>query len=135
MLTESTVVEAVTGFLKRQKYRVRHEVPNMGQSADIVATRSGRMTFVEAKIGHWRRAIGQCRAHESVADYICIALGLQTIPEGLHFALKESGYGLIVFSPSTRKCRWIKKPIRNKKVWSPQRQRITGLMRAIRYVD
>jgi hypothetical protein len=133
--TERAIVESVTRFLQRQRYRVRHEVPNMGQSADIVATRSRAVIFVEAKVAHWRRALEQCRAHESVADYICLAVGLASIPDGLLLAVCKNGYGLIACGPSDRKCRWVRKPVRNRSVWSPQRRRLTSLMGVIDYVD
>lgn len=134
-LTESEVVDITTLFLKRQGYRVRHEVPNMGQSADIVATRAGAVMCVEAKMSHWRRALEQCRAHEQVADYVSIALGMERVPKTLIAALESLGYGLILCQPSKRRCRWIKRADKNGKVWGPQRRRLVSALRGINYAN
>ena len=130
---EAELVRLLVNFLSGDGYKVRLEVPNMGQSADIVATRNRWLTFVEAKIGDWRRAMGQCRAHEIVADFVCIAFPTRTIPEELHEELLRFGYGAILCDIARRRCRWLRKPLRNKKVWTPQRKRLVALMRSIQH--
>ncbi len=132
-LTERELVQRVTDLLVSQGYRVRHEVPNMGQSADIVATKPGLLMFVEAKVRDWRRALSQCVAHEQVADFICIALGTNSVSEEALSQVAARGYGLISFSLGERSCAWVHTPRRNEKVWSPQRRRAVSLMRNIEY--
>ncbi len=132
-LSEREVVDGVTLLLAAERYRVRHEVPNMGQSADVVATRGGWVTFIEAKVGNWRRAVAQCLAHEQVADFICLAIGAASVPEQLLAVVESRGYGLISCRPSDLLCTWIRRPRRNPKVWAPQRRRVAALMRKIRH--
>ncbi|MGD8451460.1 MAG: hypothetical protein PVJ57_06545 [Phycisphaerae bacterium] len=129
------MVGSLVGFLRNQGYRVRLEVPNLGQSADVVATRNRWVTFVEAKRHDWRRAIEQCRAHQVVADYICIAISLRSVPDALLKQVRGEGYGLIQCDPTSWDCEWVVEPSRNLKVWPPQRRRMAAAMRAISYVD
>ena len=130
---EHRVVQAVTDLLVAQRYRVRHEVPNMGQSVDIVATRGSWLTCVEAKVRDWSRAISQCLAHEQVADFICIAIGIESVSEGLLRRVASYGYGLIVYRLSDGTCTWVRAPDRNRRVWQPQRRRLASNMRKIDY--
>ncbi|MCK6444962.1 MAG: hypothetical protein L6Q99_01080 [Planctomycetes bacterium] len=132
---EEELVHALSQFLVSTGYRVRHEVPNMGQSADLVATRGRWVTFVEAKMRDWRRALEQCRAHEQVADFVCIALlGARPSAE-LVREVESSGYGLVLVSPVDGECRWITTPARNRSVWQPQRRMLSESLRLIRHVD
>lgn len=131
---ESEVVRRVTDLLVSENYRVRHEVPNMGQSADIVATRGNCVTFIEAKVRDWRRALQQCVAHQQVADFICIAVATKSVSDALISEIETCGYGLILCYPNNGHCEWIKLPRRNENIWRPQRQRLVSLMRKIEYV-
>jgi hypothetical protein len=131
--SEVEVVRAVTELLVSERYRVRHEVPNMGQSVDIVATRARWLTCVEAKVKNWRRAIAQCLAHEQVADFICIAIGIESVSDDLLSKVGTSGYGLILYRPSDGRCTWVRTPERNRRVWQPQRRRLVSIMREIDY--
>ena len=132
-LTEQELVQRVTDLLVSQNYRVQHEVPNMGQSADIVATKPGLLMFIEAKVRDWRRGLCQCVAHEQVADFICIALGTKPVSHELLSQVEDRGYGLIWFSPSDYGCVWVRTPRWNEKLWPPQRRRVLSLMGDIRY--
>lgn len=132
---EAHIIRSLIQFLRGEGYRVRLEVPNMGQSADLVATRSRWVTFVEAKRRDWRRAMEQCRAHEPVADFICIALSLGKLSDTLLGEVRECGYGLIQCDAETLSCQWVVEPTRNGKVWGPQRRRVAIAMRAIEYAD
>jgi hypothetical protein len=132
-LLENEVVRQVTDFLISEDYRVRHEVPNMGQSADIVATRGNWVTFVEAKVRDWRCALRQCVAHEQVADFICVAVATVSASKALVAEIETCGYGLILCCPSKGHCEWVMPPRRNGKIWRPQRQRLVSLMRKIEY--
>jgi len=131
---ESDVVRAVTQFLSDSGYRVRAEVPNMGQSADLVATRGRWVTFIEAKMKDWRRALDQCRALEHVADFICLAVRCDSPSETLLKAVRDSGYGLIGVSPGAGDVRWHHPPALNRRVWPPQRRALSGNLREIRHV-
>ena len=128
------VVRVVTAFLASEGYRVRHEVSNMGQSVDVVATRGRWITAIEAKRKDWRRALDQCRAHTVVADYVCVALCAEEPSPRLIAELAQSGFGLLLVSPSSGLCRWHSAPQRNRSVWEPQRRRLSASMRGVEYV-
>lgn len=132
-LTEFDLVHSITGFLVSEDYKVRHEVSNMGQSIDIVATRGRWVTAIEAKKSNWKRAIQQCKAHTLVADYIVLALALKRIPSQLETILSENGWGLILLDNSLESWNWIIKPQINTKVWKPQRERFAVEFRKINY--
>lgn len=133
--SEAHLVGGLVRFLTDEGYRVRLEVPNMGQSADLVASRSRWLTFVEAKRHDWRRALEQCQAHEAVADYICVAISLHSVSNTLLEEAKDAGYGLILCDLDSRTCKWVLQPSRNTKVWPPQRRRLMAAMKAIDYAD
>ncbi len=113
---------------------MRLEVPNMGQSADVVATRGRWVTFIEAKKHDWRRALEQCKAHEQVADFICIALGTKSISDAAREEALAAGYGLIHFETSDR-CTWVVHPQRNTDLWRPQRDRLSRVLKGIGHVN
>lgn len=134
-VSEEQLVRGLASFLADEGYRVRLEVPNMGQSVDVVASRNRWLTFVEAKRHDWRRAFGQCRAHEVVADYICVAISLRSVSNALLQEAKDAGYGLIRCDLALQTCEWVLQPSRNTKVWPPQRRRLMAAMKAIDYAD
>jgi Holliday junction resolvase len=132
--SEQDLVADVVGFLNGQGYRVRCEVPNMGQSVDIVATKGRWVTFVEAKLAHWRRAFSQCEAHETVADYICVAVASVSVAVEFFEEACDRGYG-IIHCERGRDCRWVVRPRRNEKVWLPQRRHWGKYLKVIAYAD
>ena len=132
--SEAHLVSRLGNFLIQRGYRVRMEVPNMGQSADLVATRNRWVTIIEAKTHDWRRALDQCQAHEQVADFICIAIGTESISKRLLGAINSTNYGLIHCPVSQDSCRWVVKPKMNTRVWSPQRDNLSRTLRMIEYV-
>jgi len=132
---ERALVAQLVDFLSSSGYRVRLEVSSMGQSVDLVATRGRWVTFLEAKMKDWRRAIRQCRAHESVADYICLALCLKKPSAELLEQVSAKGYGLVLCSTNSRDCQWIAHPRRNPKVWLPQRRRTLSAMKGVPYAS
>ena len=132
---EAELVSAVESHLESGGYRVRREVPNMGQSADLVAVRGRWVTFVEAKVSDWGRALRQCVAHELVADFICIAIGTKYLSEALRCAAEERGYGLIHCPSSSRECDFVLRPRRNGNVWAPQRRLLAKYLRNLSDVD
>lgn len=133
--SERALVSVVTDFLLQNEYRVRHEVPNMGQSIDIVASRGRYLTFLEAKLSDWRRALKQCRAHTLVADYICLAIARKSASSALIEETKELGYGLILCEPTLGMCHWELRPLMNDKIWLPQRQQWAKNLKKIEYVN
>lgn len=132
--TEQDIVDAVVRLLSESGYRVRIEVPNMGQSADVVATRGRWVTFIEAKKHDWRTALDQCRAHELVADYICIAVGTKSISDAFREEATAAGYG-VIRCESAENCEWVLQPQRNVSLWRPQRARLSQVLRCISHVD
>lgn len=135
IVSEAELVEAVQLFLAADGYRVRSEVPNMGQSVDLVATRGRWITMIEAKMRDWRRALIQCQAHEVVADFICIAMAACTVSNELAHAAEARGYGVISCNPVDGTCQWALRPARNGNIWLPQRRHIAQAMRKIEYAS
>lgn len=132
---ENAVVDELVSFLSKSGYRVRLEVPNMSQSADVVATRNGWVTVIEAKVKNWKRAIQQCKNHRPVADFICIAIATKKVSDLLIEEVETLGYGLIHCSPISGMCKWIIEPKRNQQVWVPQREMLSKAMKDINYVN
>ena len=112
-------------FRRRSGYRISREVPNMGQSIDIVASYRNSVVAVEVKRADWQRAINQCSAHRAVADFICIAIGTKTVPSKLHEEAARLHYGIIHCPPGQKDCLWAARPRKNLRVWKPQREVFT----------
>ena len=132
-VSEGSLVVTLTAWLVAHGYRVKCEVANMGQSADIVATKGRWVTVFEAKVGNWRRALQQCQAHETVADYICVAIASTTIRQELEVSVSNKGYGLLHYRRHSREWTWIRRPTHNPHVWQPQRRVWANNARKIRY--
>lgn len=130
---EAALVGLLAKSLSASGCRVRLEVSNMGQSVDIVATRGRWVTFIEAKMKDWRRALEQCRAHENIADFICVAVSLKKAPQDLISRVQERGYGLFLCNTNLHKCDLIVWPRRNKRVWVPQRRKVSAAMKDVPY--
>jgi len=131
--SEKELVHYIADFLRENAYHVRFEVPNMGQSTDIVATKGRWVTSIEVKTSDWKRAMKQCRAHEAVADYVCIGIGNGKVPIALLDEARRAGYGVLHCAPGTHQCRWALKPRLNKKLWMPQRRKWSETFGAIDY--
>jgi Holliday junction resolvase len=120
--SEAQLVNKLTNKLREEGFVVRTEVSNMGQSADVVARRGKWVTIIEVKWRDWQRALIQCKAHELVADFICIAIASVSVPELFTEQAKLLGYGILHYSESTKQFEWVLKPRMNKGVWPPQRK-------------
>jgi Archaeal holliday junction resolvase (hjc) len=134
-MTEAELVSKLINKLKSEGFRVRTEVSNMGQSADVVATRGKWVTLIEVKVRDWSRAIAQCQAHEQIADYICIAVASVSIPDRLTQAASGAGYGILHYSRDQQEFYWIVRPRLNRQVWPPQRRYWAKSRRRILYAD
>lgn len=130
--SERSLTNITALFLTEEGYRVRAEVPNLGQSVDLVATKGRWVTFIEVKVKDWRKAIDQCRAHVLVADYICIALGTKKISEAAVAVSAKHNIGLIHINHDGE-CEWFLKPKKNQAVWLPQRRQLAQELKAIEY--
>ena len=131
---EQKLVVELTRFLKDKNYNVRLEVPNLGQSVDIVATRGRWVTLIEVKVHDWRTAMSQCRAHELVADFVCIVVGTKRISHKAIHEIGTKGYGLIHYDKEGH-FKWILQPERNQFIWRPQREKLSLVLRKINYVE
>lgn len=129
---ESELVAGVACFLLNQGYNVRSEVPSLGQSADLVATKGRWVTFIEVKVKDWRRALEQCRAHSLVADFVCIALGTKVVSDSAKEKAAEFGIGLIHVA-NCGSCEWVLRPSVNSSVWKPQRKQLSKTLRVLSY--
>lgn len=132
-MAEFELVASVVRFLCRQGYRIRVEVPSLEHSTDLVATRGRWVTFCEAKIKNWRRALVQCDAHVRVADFICIAIGTRAVSKTLFAQASKRGFGVIHVQPGRFVCRWILLPRMNTRIWPPERRRWARCLRKIDY--
>jgi hypothetical protein len=107
-------------FGRRSGYRIVREVPNMGQSVDIVAAYRNCLVAIEVKRSDWQRALNQCSAHRAVADFICIAIGTKTVSAALQKEATRLNYGIIHCPPGENLCTWAARPKKNPRVWKPQ---------------
>lgn len=130
---QELTVKLVDELYRLQK--VWFEVPNMGQSVDIVVDVDGRLAFVEVKVKNWSKAIQQCKAHELVADYIYVAIATKRIPEDLIAEAKKNGYGLIHYNWDY--CCWelVIESCVNNNVWMPQRLILNKKLKMIDYAN
>lgn len=131
--TEKEMVHCILDFLKSEGYRLRVEVPNMGQSVDIVATKGKWITLVEAKLNKWKRALEQCEAHNLVADYVCVGIGSETVSDNFIKEAEARGVGIIHCSTGTGNCTWVVPPERNENIWMPQRKYFASNLKRIEY--
>ena len=130
--TENDIVELMAGFLMGQGYRVFIEVCNMSQRIDIVARRNRWLTAIEVKRSDWRKALWQCRGHQSVVDFVCIAIGTVGVSEALGDAIRQSGYGLWHCPPGGAPVLAIP-PKRQKMLWKAERSRFIQNLDACGY--
>lgn len=130
---ENELTLCLIKFLKKKGYKIRMEVPNMGQSTDVVATRGRWITCIEAKISSWERAMDQCKAHETVGNFIYIAIASVSPPENLLIKARQSGYGVIHCNPYSGKCTIVLRASNNNRIWSPQREIFIEKMKEIKY--
>lgn len=135
MRFESELISRLTEFLREDGYRVRLEVPNLGQSADMVATKGRWVTVIEAKLSNWGRGLDQCIAHSHVADFVCIAVATESVSKPLDARAAHSGIGIIHCPASTGQCRWARRPARNGRVWRPERARFSRNLQRVAHVD
>jgi hypothetical protein len=133
--SEGDLVCKLTRWLDTDGYRVRHEVSVLGQSADVVGMRGRWVTFFEAKVSDWRRALHQCQAHESIADYICIVIASSGINTRLKLEATRRGYGIVHYRQNDATLSWVCRPVRNTRVWRPQRKVWACSIRKIAYAD
>ena len=134
-MSEYELVSKLMKKLKGEGFRVMTEVSNMGQSADIVATRGKWVTVIEVKKQNWNRAIQQCEAHKQIADYICIAVASVSVPTRLAELAMGAGFGLLHYRRDEDEFEWVLKPQMNKQVWRPQRKYWARARRRMSYAD
>lgn len=127
-ISENALTNMVIGFLAQDGGSVFAEVASLGQSADLVLLRDSDVMFVEVKVNATRRAIDQCKAHELVADYICIATAAKTISPHNFEMLERLGYGLISCQVDANKCTWMVRPRKLNKHWAPIRNKVVERM-------
>lgn len=132
-LKESDLVNYLINYLSEKEYIVKNEVPNLGQSVDIVAKKGKWLTFIEVKLFNWRKAIIQCRAHELIADYIYIAISTKKISKEFHQIATSRGYGIIKIDAYSKDIDIILKANMNKKYWKPQRDIFYNKFKEIEY--
>ena len=120
--SENEMIGRIVALFRRHSgYRISREVPNMGQSVDIVASSRKCLVAIEVKRSNWRRALNQCTAHRAVADFICIAIGTKKVPSMLQEQAARLNYGIIHCPPDKHVCTWAARPRKNQRVWKPQR--------------
>ena len=120
--TENIFTTKIISYLRRKKYSVFIEIPNMGQSVDLVAQRGRWLTFVEVKLNNWNRALTQCKNHEIVADYIYVAIATKSVSVRFLEISEKKGYGILHYDHKSNKVSVVLEAKHNKKVWEPQRK-------------
>ena len=131
---EALIVDALTSHLRASGYSIRLEVPSLGQSIDLVATRGRWLTAVEAKLRNWKRVLAQAKTHLIVADYVYVAVSYKRMPPGLVSAAREMGIGVFNIDLQKRVCLEIIAPERTRILWRPERRRLARRMRRIAHV-
>ena len=117
-------MDRVADFLSRAGGSIFREISSLGQSADLVYLRGDDLTFVEVKVNATRRAIEQCKAHQLVADFICVAIAGKSVSDENMEKLKSLGYGLISCNQGFDDCIWILMPRRQNEFWQPSRRKV-----------
>lgn len=120
-MTEFSLVEKISEFLNNEGYLVHLEIPNMGQSVDIVAQKESDLTFIEVKLNNWKRALSQCKNHQIVADYIFVAIASKKISEKFKEAADNLGFGIIHYNKQLDVCLIHSNASKNPHIWKPQR--------------
>ena len=119
--TEYQFVLELCRFLKTLGFKTLTEVPDMGQSIDILAYKGEEFTAIEVKLhGGWRRGLQQCHGHRLVADYICFAIASANISQDLILEAEKRGYGLFHYDRDLSKCYEALAPQRNENVYPAQ---------------
>lgn len=119
---EVDFVQSLLETLRDEGYKTRLEVPNAGQSIDVVATKGRWVTAIEVKKTDWKRAVWQCGAHEILADFICIAIASVRVSEDLVEMAQQRGYGILHFDRDRSHFIWHLRPTLNRQLWRPQRR-------------
>lgn len=114
------VIELEKYYAQSRNSLIWIEVPNMGQSVDMVIQSGDDFTLIEAKLKDWKRAIKQCLAHKLVADYIYIAVATINVSEEFKREASSLGYGILQYDSSNKSINQILKAKRNS-YWKPQR--------------
>lgn len=96
---ELELVKPVSDFLKKQDYRVYHEIRIGYCRADLVGFKNDSVVAVELKLSDWKKAIIQAKNYQFGADYVYLAFPLNKSFNVLRKAehiLKKEGIGLLV---------------------------------------
>lgn len=118
-MTENDLTVKLVDWMAKDFDSVKREIPNMGQSIDVVGRLDNNYYAIEVKLRDWKTAIKQCKAHRLVADYIYIAIPIHNIPQELIDCATKHGYGIYHYSNS----KWVTviNAVRNLKIWKPQK--------------
>lgn len=99
-MTEKSLVNKLTKFLKSCNYEVAVEVANFYRSADIAVIDNNKKVWViECKISSLKQAVRQLQVHKLAADKLYIATVKKNIRNETKQMLKKSGIGLIFILP------------------------------------
>ncbi len=120
-LTEVDFVKKIVGMMAGNGYKTQIEVPNMGQSMDILCEKNGQLHAIEAKLYDWRRGLEQCKTHRLVCDYIYLAIATKRISSDLKYWIQKDGYGLIHLK-SDGECHIQIEPSKKWSPWVAQRK-------------
>jgi len=133
IIKEEQIINLLSNNYINNDYEIFTEVPNMGQSVDLVLKKGRWLTFIEAKLSNWKRAIEQCRAHELVADFIYVAIASVNISDKLIKEAESNGYGIIHLNPYSNSIQVICKAKMNKRIWKSQRVFLNNQMKELQY--
>lgn len=129
--TERELAEFTVNQLISLGFQTIKEVPNLGQSVDIVARKGNKLILIETKLHNWRKALNQASSHLFVADYVYIVLPKKLFSSELYETAVQLGIGVIEVDANNLLWCTAVKAARNKKIWLPQREQFLRHMEKI----
>ena len=103
---EFELIHPVETYLKKQGYRVKHEIKIGYCRADLIGIKNDTIIAIELKLREWKKAIIQVKNYQLGADLVYIAIPLLKAPNILRkkqHILQNEGIGLLTINEKTGK--------------------------------
>jgi hypothetical protein len=101
---ELELIHPVETYLKKQGYRVKHEIKIGYCRADLIGIKNDTIIAIELKLREWKKAIIQAKNYQLGADLVYIAIPLLRAPTLLRkkqHILENEGIGLLTINEQT----------------------------------
>jgi|GEM_PF-5672588 len=128
-VSEDTIVKRFHEHITKLKFEevsIYLEVPSLGQSVDMVYAYNNELTFVEAKLNDWKKALQQCRNHTLVADFIYILIATKKINKELLDTATSFGIGVLHYRDGN--FFEVLEAKKNSQAWEPQRNELKNYL-------